>query len=301
MNKVLARIDAYERLMRLHRPIGILLLLWPTLWALWLAQRGVPNPMVLLLFFTGTVLMRSGGCAINDFADRNFDDKVERTRDRPLATKSIQPWEALMVAAICALLAFAVVMRLNTLTVELSFVALAVAVIYPFLKRFFWMPQAWLGIAFGFGIPMAFAALRSTVPPLAWALLAANIVWTIAYDTEYAMVDRDDDLKLGLKTSAILFGRNDVAIVMACHALFIVILAGIGLWQEYGIWYYAGLVVAAGLAATHYPMIRERKREGCFRAFMHNNWIGFVVFVGIVADNRPWITLQRWIPHSWFS
>jgi 4-hydroxybenzoate polyprenyltransferase len=301
MNKVLARIDAYEKLMRLNRPIGILLLLWPTLWALWLAQRGVPNPMVILLFFTGTVLMRSGGCAINDFADRNFDDKVDRTRDRPLARKAIEPWEALVVAAVCALLAFAVVIRLNSLTLELSFVALAVAVIYPFLKRFFWLPQAWLGIAFGFGIPMAFAALRSTVPPLGWALLAANIAWTIAYDTEYAMVDRDDDLKLGLKTSAIFFGKHDVIAVMAFHWLFILILAAIGVWQQYGEWYFAGLLVAAGLAAMHYAMIRGRTREGCFKAFMHNNWIGLAIFVGIVADNHPWITLQRWIPHSWFS
>ncbi len=300
MNKVLARIDAYEKLMRLHRPIGILLLLWPTFWALWLAQRGFPRPMVVLLFFTGTVLMRSGGCALNDFADRNFDDKVERTKDRPLATKSIEPWEALVVAAVCALLAFAVVMQLNGLTIELSFAALTVAIIYPFLKRFFWMPQAWLGIAFGFGIPMAFAALRMTVPPVAWVLLVANIFWTIAYDTEYAMVDRDDDAKLGLKTSAILFGRFDVIAVMACHAIFIAIMAGIGFWQGYGAWYFAGLAVAAILAAMHYPMIRTRSREGCFKAFLHNNWIGFAVFAGIVADNRPWLTLQRWIP-AWLS
>ena len=300
MNKVLARIDAYEKLMRLHRPIGILLLLWPTLWALWLAQRGVPNPIVVLLFFTGTVLMRSGGCAINDFADRNFDDKVERTRDRPLATKAIEPWEALVVAAACALLAFAVVVRLNGLTVELSFIALAVAVIYPFLKRFFWMPQAWLGIAFGFGIPMAFAALKSTVPPLGWVLLLANICWTIAYDTEYAMVDRDDDVKLGLRTSAILFGKYDVAAVMAFHWTFIAILAGVGMWQEYGPWYYAGVAVAAALAAMHYPMIRSRSREGCFKAFLHNNWIGLAVFAGIVADNHPLLTGQRWFAR-WFS
>jgi 4-hydroxybenzoate polyprenyltransferase len=299
-NKVLARIDAYEKLMRLHRPIGILLLLWPTFWALWLAQRGVPNPMVVLLFFTGTVLMRSGGCALNDFADRNFDDKVERTKDRPLATKSIEPWEALVVAAACALLAFAVVVRMNGLTVQLSFVALAIAIVYPFLKRFFWMPQAWLGIAFGFGIPMAFAALKATVPPVGWVLLVANIFWTIAYDTEYAMVDREDDVRLGMKTSAILFGRFDVVAVMACHAIFIAIMAGVGVWQNYGAWYYAGLAVAAILAATHYPMISERSRDRCFKAFLHNNWIGFAVFAGVVADNHPWLTLQRWIP-PWLS
>ncbi|HEY2628815.1 MAG TPA: 4-hydroxybenzoate octaprenyltransferase [Usitatibacter sp.] len=302
MNKerILARIDAYEKLMRLHRPIGILLLLWPTFWALWLAQRGVPNPMAILLFFTGTVLMRSGGCALNDFADRRFDGQVERTKDRPLATGVIQPWEALVVAAVCALLAFVVVVRMNSLTVQLSFAALAIAIIYPFLKRFFWMPQAWLGIAFGFGIPMAFAALKAAVPPVAWVLLAANIFWTIAYDTEYAMVDRDDDVRLGMKTSAILFGKYDVIAVMACHGAFIAILAGIGLWQAYGPWYYAGVAAAALLAATHYPMIRTRTREGCFKAFLHNNWIGFAVFAGIVADNHPWLTGQRWIP-SWLS
>src|SRR5476649_1856780 len=224
---LIEQIKQYFYLMRLHRPIGILLLLWPTLWALWLAGHGVPRPLVLFLFVVGTVLMRSAGCALNDYADRDFDAQVERTRDRPLAAGLIQPWEALAVAVACALAAFAIVLRFNELTVQLSFVAVVIASIYPFLKRFFWMPQAWLGIAFGFGIPMAFAALTSTVPPLAWALLAANIFWTIAYDTEYAMVDRDDDVKLGLRTSAILFGRNDVIAVMLCHWIFIVILAGI--------------------------------------------------------------------------
>ena len=296
MNKIAARINAYERLMRLHRPIGTLLLLWPTLWALWLAQRGVPNPIVILLFFTGTVLMRSAGCAINDYADRNFDAKVARTRDRPLATGEIEPWEALVVAAVCAALAFAVVVRLNDLTVELSFVALAIAVIYPFLKRFFWMPQAWLGIAFGFGIPMAFAALRYSVPPVGWVLLAGNIFWTIAYDTEYAMVDRDDDVKIGIRTAAILFGKYDVLAVMTCYGAFIAILVGIGVWQRCGPFYYAGVAVAAGLVVWHYFMIRTRTREGCFRAFMHNNWVGGAVFAGILLDNRPWATLQRWLP-----
>jgi 4-hydroxybenzoate polyprenyltransferase len=300
MSKLAARIDAYERLMRLHRPIGTLLLLWPTFWALWLAQRGVPNPMVILLFFTGTVLMRSAGCAINDYADRNFDARVERTRDRPLATGEIEPWEALVVAAVCAAAAFAVVVRLNDLTVKLSFAALAVATIYPFLKRFFWMPQAWLGIAFGFGIPMAFAALRYTVPPVGWVLLAANIFWTIAYDTEYAMVDRDDDLKIGIRTAAILFGKYDVLAVMICYGAFIAILAGIGVWQRCGPYYYAGVAVAAALAVWHYFMIRTRTREGCFRAFMHNNWVGAAVFAGILLDNRPWDTLQRWLP-QWLS
>jgi 4-hydroxybenzoate polyprenyltransferase len=279
-----ARLDAYERLVRLDRPIGILLLLWPTLWALWLARRGIPPLAVLWIFVLGTALMRSAGCAFNDWADRDFDAHVQRTRDRPLATGSIRPWEALAVAAVLALCAFGLVMRLNALTIWLSFAALAVAVVYPFTKRFLWMPQAWLGIAFGFGIPMAFAALTNGVPPLAWALLAANIAWTIAYDTEYAMVDRDDDLKLGLRTAAILFGRYDVAAVMACYGLFLAILAGIGAWQHCGGFYYAGLMGAAAIALHHFQLIRGRTRAGCLRAFRHNNWIGLAVFAGIFAD-----------------
>jgi 4-hydroxybenzoate polyprenyltransferase len=278
------RIDAYERLMRLDKPIGILLLLWPTLWALWLAQRTMPDLKVLWIFVLGTVLMRSAGCAVNDFADRKFDSQVARTRDRPLARGEIQPWEALAIAAVLALGAFALVLFLNRLTVILSVVALAIAVIYPFTKRFFWMPQAWLGVAFGFGIPMAFAALTAGVPPLAWALLAANIFWTIAYDTEYAMVDREDDLRIGIRTSAILFGRHDVAVVMAFYALFVVTMATIGAWQGYGQMYFAGLVGATAIALHHYRLIRDRDPERCFKAFLHNNWIGLSVFVGIVAD-----------------
>ena len=296
MNTIRARLDAYERLMRLDRPIGILLLLWPTLWALWLARRGVPHPMVLFLFVVGTILMRSAGCAVNDFADRKFDAQVERTRDRPLAAGVIRPWEALVVAAVCALVAFAIVLQFNTLTIQLSFAALAIAVIYPFLKRFFWMPQAWLGLAFGFGIPMAFAALTGGVAPVAWALLAAHVFWTLAYDTEYAMVDRDDDVKIGIKTSAIFFGRRDVAAVMACYAVFLASMAAIGIWRHYGPFYYGGLGAAAAIAVLHFGWIRARTREGCFKAFVGNNWVGAVIFLGIVLDNRPWITLQRWLP-----
>jgi 4-hydroxybenzoate polyprenyltransferase len=279
-----ARLDAYERLVRLDRPIGMLLLLWPTLWALWLARRGIPPLAVLWIFVLGTALMRSAGCAVNDWADRDFDAHVKRTRDRPLAAGEISPWEALAVAAVLAACAFFLILRLNALTIWLSFAALAIAVVYPFTKRFFWMPQAWLGIAFGFGIPMAFAALTDRVPPLAWALLSANICWTIAYDTEYAMVDREDDLALGLRTSAILFGRRDVAAVMAFYGLFIAILAGIGIWQRYGGFYYAGVMAAAAIALYHFQLIRGRTREGCFRAFRHNNWIGLAVFAGIFAD-----------------
>jgi 4-hydroxybenzoate polyprenyltransferase len=288
MNAVLARLHAYEKLVRLDRPIGILLLLWPTLWGLWLAARGVPQLAILWLFVLGTVVMRSAGCALNDFADRRFDAQVERTRDRPLATGAIRPWEALAVAAVLAAAAFGIVVRMNALTVKLSFAALAVAVIYPFLKRFFWMPQAWLGVAFGFGIPMAFAAIRGEVPPLAWALLAANVFWTVAYDTEYAMVDRDDDGRLGLRTSAILFGARDVAAVMACYVLFLLSMGAIGAWQRYGPAYFLGLAAAAAIAWYHYRLIRTRTREGCFKAFVHNNWIGAAVFAGIVLDQSPW-------------
>jgi 4-hydroxybenzoate polyprenyltransferase len=284
MSAVLKRLDAYERLVRLDRPIGILLLLWPTLWALWLAAGGVPHWKLLWVFIMGTILMRSAGCAINDFADRRFDSQVDRTRGRPLATGEIQPWEALVVAALLALAAFALVAQLNNATVKLSFAALGLAVAYPFTKRFFWMPQAWLGVAFGFGIPMAFAAVRGGVPPLGWALLGAHVLWTIAYDTEYAMVDRDDDRKIGIRTSAILFGRYDVAAVMTCYALFLGAMAAIGRWKHFGAFYYAGLGVAAAIAIYHYTLIRTRTREGCFKAFLHNNWLGAAIFAGIAAD-----------------
>jgi 4-hydroxybenzoate polyprenyltransferase len=291
-----ARLDAYEKLVRLDRPIGILLLAWPTLWGLWLASQGVPNLVVLWLFVLGTVLMRSAGCAINDYADRNFDLHVERTRGRPLAAGLIRPWEALAVAAGLALAAFAIVTRFNNLTIALSVVALAIAVAYPFTKRFFSMPQAWLGVAFGFGIPMAFAAVTGRVPAVAWALLAANVFWTVAYDTEYAMVDRDDDLRIGIRTSAILFGRHDVAAVMACYVTFVAIMIGIGMWQQFGPAYFLGVVAAACIALYHFRLIRGRTREGCFRAFLHNNWIGLAIFLGIVVDRLPWPALGRGSP-----
>ncbi len=284
MNRVLARIDAYEKLVRLDKPIGILLLLWPTLWGLWLAQGGVPEALVLWIFVLGTVVMRSAGCAINDFADRRFDAHVERTRNRPLAAGLIRPWEAIAVAAVLAAGAFGLVLQLDPLAVKLSFAALAIAAAYPFTKRFFSIPQAWLGVAFGFGIPMAFAAVQGEVPPLAWALLLANVFWTVAYDTEYAMVDREDDRRLGIKTSALLFGRHDVLAVMACYSIFLVAMAAIGLWQRYGPAYYAGLLAAGAIAAYHYRLIRDRDRMRCFKAFLHNNWLGGAVFAGIAID-----------------
>ena len=294
MRALAARLNAYEKLLRLDRPIGILLLLWPTLWGLWLASRGVPPLTVLWIFVLGTVVMRSAGCALNDWADRGYDAQVERTRDRPLAAGVIQPWEALALAALLAMAAFGLVMKLDMLAVKYSFAALAIAAVYPFMKRFFWMPQAWLGLAFGFGIPMAFAAVQGQVPALAWALVAANVFWTIAYDTEYAMVDRDDDLRTGMRTSAILFGKRDVAAVMTCYALFIATMAAIGVWQRFGPFYYAGLAMAAAIASSHYRLIRDRTREGCFKAFLHNNWIGAAVFAGIALDHTGWHRLTAY-------
>jgi 4-hydroxybenzoate polyprenyltransferase len=289
LSAALARIDAYEKLVRLDKPVGILLLLWPTLWGLWFAVRGVPGWQVLWIFVMGTVLMRSSGCAINDWADRRFDSRVERTRGRPLASGAIAPEEAVVVSAALALAAFMlVVWTMNLLTVALAVVAGVIAAVYPFTKRFLALPQAWLGLCFGFGIPMAFAAQTGDVPPLAWLLWTANFFWVLAYDTEYAMVDRDDDRKIGINTSAILFGRFDLAAVMTCYALFVGIMAGIGAWQGCGPFYFTGLLVAAIIAGYHYLMIRGRTREGCFRAFRHNHWIGMTVFAGVLLDNLLW-------------
>jgi len=275
------RLDAYEQLMRLDKPIGILLLLWPVLWGLWLAPRGLLRLDILLIFTVGTVLMRSAGCIINDFADRNFDPHVARTRDRPLAARRVGPAEALALAAVLVALAFTLVLFLNRLTIVLAFVALFLAVTYPFTKRFFPLPQAYLGIAFGISIPMAFAAYHGTIAAVAWVMLAANVFWAIAYDTEYAMVDRDDDVKLGLKSSAILLGRFDVAAVMVCHTVFLVIMTFIGFWASLGIFYYVGIVLAAGFVFHQYQLIRERNRDQCFKAFLNNNWVGAAIFAGL--------------------
>lgn len=279
-----ARLDLYEKLMRLDKPIGTLLLLWPTLWALWIASEGQPPLQLVWIFALGTLLMRSAGCVINDYADRDFDPHVERTRERPLASRRVGTGEALLLAAGLALCAFLLILPLKPLVWALSIPALFLAVSYPFTKRFFAIPQAYLGIAFGFGIPMGFAALQDAVPPLAWALLAANILWTIAYDTEYAMVDREDDLKIGIRTSAITFGRFDVAAVMLCYALSLSILAAIGVSLGYSFFYHIGLLMAGLIALYHYSLIRHRERMACFRAFLHNNWFGAAVFAGLAAE-----------------
>jgi 4-hydroxybenzoate polyprenyltransferase len=277
------RLDAYERLLRLDKPIGTLLLLWPTLWAVWLASRSLPRAEILAIFCVGTLLMRSAGCAVNDYFDRKFDRHVERTRDRPLAAGEIRPAEAIVLAVLLAAAAFGLVLMLNRLALLLSFVALGVAVTYPLTKRFFALPQLYLGIAFGFGIPMAYAAIQNRLPAECWVLLAANVCYAFAYDTEYAMVDRDDDAKIGMRTSALTLGRYDVAGVMLAYAGMLLLLAWVGEMARLGWTYYAGLALAGVLMAHHFRLIRGRSREGCFKAFRQNNWVGAAVFAGIAA------------------
>lgn len=279
------RLDLYEKLMRLDKPIGILLLLWPTLWGLWFSALGHPNWMVMWIFVLGTVLMRSAGCVMNDFADRNFDPHVERTKNRPMAAGKVSTREAMVLFAVLVLCAFVMILPLKSwLVIGLSVPALFLAASYPFTKRFLAIPQAYLGVAFGFGIPMAYAAQLNEVPAEAWWLLLANVFWAIAYDTEYAMVDREDDLKIGIKTSAITFGRFDVVAVMACYAITLALLAWIGRGLMMGPAYYLGLCVAAAIALYHFTLIKNREPAKCFKAFLHNNWFGLAVFCGITID-----------------
>ena len=302
-----SRLDLYLELIRWDRPAGSYLLLWPTLSALWIAASGFPGWHLLVVFVLGTFLMRSAGCAVNDVADRNIDKHVKRTAHRPVTSGAIGVKAALALGAMLALAAFALVLTTNTVTVLWSVAALAISVAYPFTKRFFSMPQAVLGVAFSFGIPMAFAAVhggdswtfgavhggdswafgavRDGVPALAWWLLAGNLFWVLAYDTEYAMVDRDDDLRIGIRTSAITLGRLDVMGVMVFYAAFIAIWAVIGVQLGLRWPYFTGLALAAALAAWHFTLIRDRSREGCFRAFRLNHWLGFAVFAGVVVHH----------------
>jgi len=278
---VLERLALYAKLVRIDKPIGVLLLLWPTLWGLFVAAEGWPDPVILCIFVIGTFLMRSAGCAINDYFDRDVDRHVARTEKRVLTAGLIRPREALYVAAALGLLSFALVLFLNVLTILLAAVAAILAITYPLFKRFFAIPQAYLGVAFGFGIPMAFAAIQGSIPIVAWLMLLANVCWAIAYDTEYAMVDRNDDIRLGLKTSAITFGRYDVLLVAVCYLLTIALLGVVGRIQHYDWPYYLGLLVACGIAALHVYWIRGRDRQQCFKAFLHNTWLGAAVFGGI--------------------
>lgn len=278
------RLPLYASLIRLDKPVGTLLLLWPTLTALWIAAAGPPSGVVLAVFVLGTFLMRSAGCAINDAADAHYDAHVKRTAERVVARGLVSRREAVMVAATLALAAAILLPLLNDAALKLSLVAVLIAATYPLVKRFFVVPQLYLSIAFSFGIPMAFAAVLGFVPALGWLLFAANALWVIAYDTEYAMVDRDDDVRLGIQSSALFFGRFDVAAVMACYAGFVALLLVVGNLIGAGWPFYAGCATAAAIALYHFALIRGRTRDGCLRAFRHNNWIGLAVFVGTAFD-----------------
>jgi len=279
-----ARLADYGRLMRVDRPIGTLLLLWPTLWALWLAADGFPDLHLFLIFFVGVFLMRSAGCVINDFADRDFDPHVRRTRNRPLAAGRVSPREALALFAGLCLAAFILVLFTNALTIGLAFVGAALAAAYPFAKRYTHLPQVVLGAAFGWSVPMAWAAQAGHVPPEGWLLFIANLLWTTAYDTMYGMADREEDLKIGVKSTAILFGELDRFWIGVLQAAAVIALFLLGLKLQLGAFYYMGITVAAGLGAWHQLLIEDRDPRRCFEAFLHNNWFGFAIFIGIVLD-----------------
>ena len=278
------RFGHYWRLIRADRPIGIYLLLWPALWALWLAADGVPPWWILLVFVLGTALMRSAGCAINDFADRDFDGRVERTAQRPLATGLVSAREAIMVFAVLSLLAFALVLTLNTKTIAHSFIAVGLAALYPFTKRYTHMPQLVLGIAFGWAVPMAFTAVQNDIPTTAWVLFAATVLWALIYDTMYAMVDRDDDLKVGIKSTAILFGRQDRLVIGVLQLIMLGLLWWVGDMAGRGLAFQLALSVGGGLFIYQQWLIRARERDGCFRAFLNNHYFGLVLFLGLLVD-----------------
>ncbi|GAB4352971.1 MAG: 4-hydroxybenzoate octaprenyltransferase [Gammaproteobacteria bacterium] len=289
VNHLPGRLPDFVRLVRLDKPIGIYLLLWPPLWALWIAGEGRPDPLVVTVFVLGVILMRSAGCAINDFADRFFDGHVTRTKARMIPAGRVAPREAVITFLVLSLASFALVLLLNWLTIGLSFIGLALAALYPYAKRHTYLPQVVLGAAFGWAVPMAFAAQTGSLPPLAWLMYVIAIVWATAYDTMYAMVDRKDDLKIGIKSTAILFGELDRLIVGILQFIVLAGLFMVGLQVEMGPLYYAGLTVAAGMAGYEQWLIRKREPEACFRAFLHNNWLGMVVFIGVFLDY--WVRL----------
>jgi 4-hydroxybenzoate polyprenyltransferase len=276
--------NAYERLMRLDKPIGILLLMWPTLWGLLLAGQGNQNWKVTIIFITGVILMRSAGCVMNDLADQRFDGYVERTKNRPLVAGDVSNKEAIFLSVTLIVAAFMLVLFLNKLTILLSIVALFLAASYPLTKRFLVIPQAYLGIAFGFGIPMAFAAINNHIAPIAWWLLLANLFWAVAYDTEYAMVDRDDDAKIGIQSSALFFGRYDVLAIMCCYLVMLLIFVYIGHQLDFGFYYFCSIAITASLILWQYAMIKDRIKTQCFKAFIANNWIGCALFFGLLAE-----------------
>jgi 4-hydroxybenzoate polyprenyltransferase len=282
---MLKKLPYYLQLIRLDRPIGIYLLLWPTLWGLWVASQGKPDLTILSVFVLGVVLMRSAGCAINDYADRHIDPHIERTKNRPLATGKITAKEALAVFAVLSLIAFFLVLQLNTSTVLMSGVAVVLAGSYPFMKRFHSLPQLHLGAAFAWAIPMAFTAVNETAPPLeAWLLFSATLLWTVAYDTFYALSDKEDDLKIGVKSSAILFAQYDQLIIAILQALTLILLIWTGVLVGLGVYYFVSLVITAFLFAYQHYMIKQRNPQCCLQAFLHNNWVGMVIFVGLFAD-----------------
>jgi 4-hydroxybenzoate polyprenyltransferase len=282
--KILGVLHDYAQLMRLDRPIGIWLLLWPTLWAVWIAGRGRPTPQIFLIFVIGTVLMRSAGCAINDYADRSFDPHVARTQNRPLAAGRITTLEALILFAVLALAALILALQLNRFTLLFALGGAFLAVTYPFIKRFLSVPQMYLGLTFGWGIPMAFAAQLENVPRIAWLLLLANVLWVTVYDTQYAMVDRDDDLKIGVRSTAILFGDSDRHIIAVLQAMTLASLYFVGSAIHAGRWYNGGLIAAGLFFIYQLWLIRDRDREGCFRAFLNNNYVGMAVFIGVLLE-----------------
>jgi len=278
------RLLQYAYLMRLHRPIGIFLLLWPALWALWIAGEGSPDPLVVFVFVAGVVLMRSAGCVINDYADRDFDPHVARTRERPIAAGRVTPREALILFTLLCLLALGLVLLMNSLTIWLSLVGALLAVTYPFMKRYTHLPQVYLGAAFGWAVPMAFAAQTGEVPRVAWLLFVATILWATAYDTMYGMVDREDDLKIGVKSTAILFGESDRLIIAIIQVVLLLALVLAGQAAGLGLYYYFGLLLATALLVYQQYLIRERRPAACFKAFLNNNWFGAAVFGGIVLE-----------------
>lgn len=284
LHKLYKRFSIYGRLIRIDKPVGIFLLLWPTLWALWMASEGLPEVKLFFAYVLGTILVRSAGCAINDYADRDFDCHVKRTARRPLANREIAPWEALFIASLLLTMAFCLVLTLNLLTIKLSFLALFLAISYPYAKRLISIPQAYLGIAFGFGIPMAWASVADHVPFVALVTMLGNIFWVLAYDTQYAMVDRDDDVNIGIKTTAILFGKYDVLCIVLFQICFVAVMSIVGIMSGLGVFYFLGLLCSVIAMAWQYPMIKSRSRQGCFRAFRHNNSVGGILFVGLLLD-----------------
>ncbi len=276
------RLNAYAKLIRLDRPIGILLLLWPALWAIWIASEGRPDWSIVVIFVLGVALMRSAGCAINDYADRDYDGRVKRTSGRPLAIGLITPKEALVVFACLCLLAFSLVLFLNVDTILMSFVAAALATAYPFMKRYTHLPQVVLGMAFGWAIPMAYMAITESVPPVAWMLYLAAVIWALIYDTQYAMVDRDDDIEIGVKSTAILFGHYDRLIIGLFQVIMMGLLLVVGIEMAFNGFYYLGLALASMLSIWQQVLTAKRERDGCFRAFLNNNYLGMVVFAGVL-------------------